>query len=290
MRKYPPHLVESFLFYSKTLNMIKASKQLGISQPALSRQLRDFESLIGQNLFQTQGRNKTLTPLGREIFMKLVPNWYDYSEIINETVDSFAEGPRAPVKIYGPSDMMSRLALKLNSPIPLDFVPAESEELESLLSGNEVSLGIGRVLNTNSRLVSKFLSQLDFYLVFPKAWQIEETTFGIRILKKLADHPRISFRRDTINKNLIQLLDKAQVQNHRIVPNWLTILQIVKNGNGWALAPIDVLDSYAEIKKQISIIKVPHEVVAPVKYYLMYRKDLSKIGWMRHLIDETLKF
>lgn len=288
MQKYPLHLIDSFLQYSQTLNMVQAAQHLGISQPALSRQLKEFESLIGQNLFKADGRKKALTPLGQELSKNLKANWKDYSDLVNETVDSFAEGPRMPVCIYGPSDMISRLALKLTCPFPLDFRPAESEEMEKLLDTNEISLGIGRVLNTHSQLVSKFMYQLDFHLIFPKSWQIEESGFGIRLLKRLADYPRISFRQDMINKNLITLLDRAQIQNHRVIPNWMAILEIVKEGKGWALAPIDVLDSNPEIRKQISVIKVPHEVVAPVKYYLMYRKDISKIGWMRKLIDETL--
>lgn len=289
MKKYPPHLVESFLQYAETLNMVRASDALQMSQPALSRQLRDFEALVGQSIFKAQGRNKVLTPLGNQIFNNLKNAWPDYSGIINQAVDSFADGPKAPIKIYGPSDMVARLATKLNTSLPLDFIPAESEDIEKLLASNEISLGIGRVVNSNSELVSKFFSQLDFHLVFPKSWDIEESTFGIRILKKLAEHPRISFRRDTINKNLIQLLEKAQIQNHRIIPNWWTILQLVTEGKGWALAPIDVLESYTEFKKQISIVKVPHEVVAPVKYNLLYRKDISKIPWVRKLIEETLQ-
>lgn len=286
MKKYPSHLIESFIVYARTLNMVNSAKELGISQPALSRQLKDFESQIGQSLFKSQGRNKILTPIGHEIFIKLGASWSDYSALINETCEIFSEKPREAIKVYGPTDMIARYAQTLKYRYPLDFAPAESEVMESLLSSNDISLGISRLINEESQLVSKFLVQLDFYLVFPKSWQIAEASFGVRLLKKIAEYPRVAFRKDSINKNLIQLLEQVKFRYQTIIPNWHTILQLAKSGKGWALAPNDVLDFYSEYKKDLICIKVPHEIVAPVKYYLLYRKDLAKIHWFKELLDE----
>lgn len=269
--------------------MVKSAKELEISQPALSRQLRDFESLVGQNLFKAQGRNKILTPLGQEIYNNVAKKWIDYSSLVQESLESFAAGPKNEVKIYGPSDFVSRLALHLKTDFALDLIPAESEEVEAYLESGDISLGIGRRMNENSNLVSKFLFQHDFHLVYPKAWKIEDSSFGIKMIRKLANYPRVSFRRDMVNKNLIELMDKVEVINHRIIPNWFTILNLVKSAKGWALAPLDVLESYGEVGREITTVKVPHEIIQPVKYYLMYRKDLSRISWFRQLVQEVLE-
>jgi DNA-binding transcriptional LysR family regulator len=55
-----------FACVGKVGNIHKASVRLGITQPALSRQIQDLETELGFSLFDRQARGVCLTPAGRE--------------------------------------------------------------------------------------------------------------------------------------------------------------------------------------------------------------------------------
>ena len=58
------HHLRYFLAIAETLNFSRAADQLEITQPALSRQIRDLERELGAPLFNREGRRNSLTAAG----------------------------------------------------------------------------------------------------------------------------------------------------------------------------------------------------------------------------------
>ena len=56
----------TFLVLSKHLNYRRASEELFLTEPTLHQQIKKLEKHLQVNLFETVGRNLTLTPTGRE--------------------------------------------------------------------------------------------------------------------------------------------------------------------------------------------------------------------------------
>ena len=52
----------------RTGSISKASRELHVSSPAISSQLRDLEEHLGEKLFARSGRNLVLTEIGRIVF------------------------------------------------------------------------------------------------------------------------------------------------------------------------------------------------------------------------------
>ncbi|WEG74189.1 LysR family transcriptional regulator [Vagococcus intermedius] len=81
MKEHPNKLISSrafayFLQLAETLNYTKTAQLLGISQPALTQQIKKLESKVGASLFRTAGKQLSLTEAG--IIMKeAVENIYD---------------------------------------------------------------------------------------------------------------------------------------------------------------------------------------------------------------------
>ena len=67
------HLIPMFLELAENLNISHTAQRLGLSQPAVSRQLRSLEKSLGVSLFLRQSRGLALTPAGRQLKRELQP-------------------------------------------------------------------------------------------------------------------------------------------------------------------------------------------------------------------------
>lgn len=288
MKKHSVDLIEAFLIFAKEKNMVKAATSLGISQPALSRQLTDFETQVGQKLFQPKGRQKVLTVLGEELFTRLSKEWKDYSSLINEICAHFSDTPTQAIKIYGPYEWAGRMAQKLKFPHALEFIPTLSEHVVTQVEKNEISLGLSRFLPENSSLICKKCFENDFYVVIPKSWKIKSDNFNQKLLQELSGYSRFSFRRDVESQTFIKFKEKINLEPKRILPNWHALLTLAIEGKGWAIAPSDVIFSFKNLADKAEIIKVPSSIIESSKFYLMYKPELIKIPWFKELIQEIL--
>jgi DNA-binding transcriptional LysR family regulator len=288
MKKHSAYLIESFLVFSEQMNMIKAADLLGISQPALSRQLRDFENQVGQKVFQTSGRQKILTPFGQELFTRLAREWKDYSALIEETCAQFSKQPTKAIKVYGPYEWVSRMAQTLRFDHGLEFIPLASEAVPTQLEKNELSLGLTRFPPERSDLISKKCFENEFFAIFPRSWKIKTDSFNQSFLAELSHHPRFAFRQDRDSQAFLKYREKIDLEPQRILPNWHVLLTLVMEGKGWAIAPSDVIFSFKGLSEKTETVKIPSSVVESSKFYLMYRPELAKISWFKELILEIL--
>jgi LysR family transcriptional regulator, carnitine catabolism transcriptional activator len=62
-----PQQLSAFLRLARTGSFSGAARQLGVSQPALSRTVQQLEEVIGQRLFDRTTRSVALTPTGQEL-------------------------------------------------------------------------------------------------------------------------------------------------------------------------------------------------------------------------------
>lgn len=288
MQKHSVYLIEAFLTFAKEKNMVKAATSLGISQPALSRQLADFEVQVGQKLFQTKGRQKILTALGSELYSRLAKEWKDYSGLINETCAQFSDKPTQIIKVYGPYEWIGRMAQKLEFPHALEFIPTLSAHVSTQVEKNEISLGLTRVVPENSYLISKKCFENEFCVIMPKSWKIKSDHFNQKLLQELSNYSRFAFRQDLDSQTFIKFKEKINLEPTRILPNWHVLLTLVTEGKGWAIAPSDVIFNFKNLTGKAELIKVPPSIIEPAKFYLLYRPELIKIPWFKELTQEIL--
>ena len=112
MRRYrnvpPLQFLQGFEAAARLASFSQAAAELGLSQSAVSHQMRLLEERIGQPLFLRVGRNVRLTDAGR-----------DYLRTVRQTLDGLEAGYRklAPyrkpgsVVVYAPGDFASRWLL-----------------------------------------------------------------------------------------------------------------------------------------------------------------------------------
>ncbi|MDG2437625.1 MAG: LysR family transcriptional regulator, partial [Polaribacter sp.] len=61
-----------FLAVAEELNFTKASEKLFISQPPLSRQIKELENELGAKLFERNNKKVTLTEAGKYFKVEIV--------------------------------------------------------------------------------------------------------------------------------------------------------------------------------------------------------------------------
>ncbi|WP_168196439.1 LysR family transcriptional regulator [Bdellovibrio sp. NC01] len=287
MTKYPRHLIESFMTFATERNVVKTANTLGISQPALSRHLQQLEELVGEKLFQKQGRQKTLSPIGHELFARIQPTWQNYDAIVDGVVSKFSIEPQQPVKIYGPAELLSRTAANLTFPHPLIFTPTRSGTVSENVAKDEIAIGITRVVPDNLQVSARVLFKEGFQIIYPAKWKIATPATERQLMQKLNSYPILaygedfSFPEEAWSKYKLE----GQPQILRVLQNWEVLQTWVENGLGWAVAPANLL------RKSSKIMATPasNDLAPHVSYHLLYKKDLIRIPWFKVLVNEILE-
>lgn len=74
----------------------KAARQLGMTQPSLTTQLRRIEQAVGGQLFTRQRTGSKPTPLGRTVLTRARPIVAQMTELVREAKDAAGLGPAGP--------------------------------------------------------------------------------------------------------------------------------------------------------------------------------------------------
>src|SRR6266699_1397486 len=61
------HQVRYFLAVARTLNFTRAAEECNVTQPALTRAIKQLEDELGGELIRREGRNSHLTDLGNKM-------------------------------------------------------------------------------------------------------------------------------------------------------------------------------------------------------------------------------
>lgn len=138
-----------FASAAKHLNITKAAKELHISQPSVSQQLKLLEDTYKAKFYKRIGRGIELTPAGR-VFLNRINPILDQLGQLNTTIDDAAPavstGPLVVGGTYGPSALLlpSLLALfKRNHPqVQVTLLTKNMRALEQAVLDGEVEMAM----------------------------------------------------------------------------------------------------------------------------------------------------
>lgn len=91
-------ILKSFLAVARRLNFTKAAEELMLTQPAVSRQIRQLERELGVVLFERLGRTVQLTDAGREL-IPLGEELLGQADRVVEAVRRYGTGERGLLRI-----------------------------------------------------------------------------------------------------------------------------------------------------------------------------------------------
>ena len=248
------------------LHFRRAAERLYISQPALSRQIRQLETHLGYPLLERNNRRVSLTPAGRYLRDHL-PDVLSRLDRALEHGAEVARGRAGRLNFgYVGSAMQNiipELLLRFRARYPdvvygLDALGNQTQ-LEQLLSG-ALDIGFVRLDERPPELASKPLFEDTFSVVLPADHPVSAHNF--RSIEQLRDEPFLLFDpsySQTYYDRVMEIFAAsgfAPRVSHRTV-HATTIYRLVENGFGLSVVPTSLQMGYRMDVKFIELTDIP---------------------------------
>lgn len=271
-------LYKVFYYVATTLNFSEASRQLYISQSAVSQAVKSLESKLGHPLFLRNTKKVTLTPEGEALLRYVEPA---VNLLYNaERQISHAQPSQAPLRM-GASDTICRYFLlpyfkrfhKEFPNIPIKVTNSTSGGCVSLLHNNKVDFIVTNAPNphlTNKDMYCTIQEFQDVFVAGKKFFNLQEQSLS---LKQLAQYPILmldktsttsEFLHEFFIKNGVSLTPEAELSSNDL------LLDFARIGLGITVVPDYVLKSH---KKDFYPLKLK-ETIPKRRLVLAYNPKL----------------
>jgi DNA-binding transcriptional LysR family regulator len=235
------------------LNFRKAAETLFISQPGLSRQIRQLEEELEVLLFDRDRKKVSLTAAG--IYLKSEVDFLlNHLETIKGQLNQIQAGKIGELRIgflgSASNQIIPRLMSKLNAYQPL--VNVNLEELSNslqveMVQKDKLDLGFVRLNSVPDELEMKTIARDSFSLVVPTNHPI--TAIDFVSMNQFREESFVLFSSDYSNFYYDQIIGicrdagfSPKIQHKSV--HALTIFKLVESGLGVAIVPTSIQEGY----------------------------------------------
>lgn len=238
--------IRYFLAVAEDLHFRKAAERLFISQPGLSRQIKQMEEELGVKLFERHNRKVKLTKPGIYLKKELTRNLKDLDQVLDHA-RLLNEGIGGDLKLGYVGSAIQKVIPKLlvkfrkkHSRIIFTLKEMDNEkQIEGLLS-SDIDIGFVRLERLPKGLESKVILRESFCLVLPKEHKIDHTNFTG--LDQFKEESFILFDPDysaAYYEKVMQIFDDSNfvpIVSHNTV-HASSIFKLVENKFGISIVP-----------------------------------------------------
>lgn len=251
-----------FLAVAEDLHFRRAAERLFISQPGLSRQIKQMEDELGIQLFERHNRKVKLTLAGNYLKAELQRTFTQLDHILDHA-KLLDQGEDGELKFgYVGSAMFKiipKLLLKFKALYPkvhYNFQEMDNQHQISSLLSNEIDIGFIRMERIPRGLKSQLLLEEPFCLVLPKNHKINASNF--KNLKQFENESFILFDSKYSNsyyEKVMQLFDDSgfsPIVSHNTIHAG-SIFTLVENGFGISIVPQSLQTGYEDRVEFVSL-------------------------------------
>lgn len=235
-------MMRCFSTVAQTGNLSDAADRLSKTQSALSMTLKQFESLIGQRLFESDRKNR-LSPLGEQVFELTQEQLRQFDSTVN-AIMSAANHPRGLLRIASipsVSSMVCPLAIrKLTQQYPglkVELQDTDTQRVIDALIQGHADFGIVSGQQALSGIKSILLFEDQFGLICSTAHPLATQTRSPVISDLIS--------KDFVSNNLCNTIEslefKAAVSQANVsVHNTLSLIGMIRTQNWITVLPQQV--------------------------------------------------
>ena len=282
-----------FLAVAEELHFRKAAEKLFISQPGLSRQIKQMEEILGTSLFLRNKRKVSLTPAGDYLKSEL-EFILNHLEVTKKQLKSIGEGNLGEIRIgflgSAMQNVIPDLLIKLKNKYA--GIKANLEELSNKAQVNAVlsdklDVGFVRLARVPNGIELQPVFEDTFSVVLPKNHKLNSTSF--KGVQQLAEESFVLFSQDysPLYYDTVMSIceDKGFTPkiSHKSV-HAQTIFKLVENNLGIAIVPTSLQHGFQMDVKFIELKKISQRAVLSV----IWKSD-NRNPALQHCIDLLLQ-
>lgn len=279
-----------FLVLAEELHFGRAAQRLHISQPPLSRMIRQMEEDLGVLLFERTKRKVILTPAGVELCHE-GKQMIAQMASVKKRLNILGSGETGLLRIgYVGATMHSSLPASLAEfaqkypDIQINFEEQNNEKLVHSLLNSTLDAAFVRTWIQAPTLTEQLIEKEEFVAILPLTHPLVHRP-KISLLE-LKDEPFIMFSREcgpTIFDNFLMACTKTGFTPHiaHIASQFNSVLRLVEGGFGVSLLPKNIHSGYNLRLKCIAL----EETAEYVPLIMLYRKESSNPSL--HLLRES---
>lgn len=273
--------LESFLTVTKYNSFSKASRELFLTQPALSNQIKNLEKELRTPLFDRRGKSIELTQAGklfREYAIDMIKKKEAAIFEVNDLIDQFDGIIEIPCSTVPSETILPQLIVRFSEQYPgvnFRILSMDSSDVIDSLREKKYAIGfIGSKPNHDFESIKVYSD--DMVLIGPAATPLKKSSIKI---KEIAGLPLIVREEGSGSGTIIyQELQKHRIPKHElktvaITDNVYVLFQLVAAGAGYAFVP----RSFAETNFQspdILLYEVEHLNTERDFYFIREKSDL----------------
>ncbi|EOZ99314.1 als operon regulatory protein AlsR, putative [Indibacter alkaliphilus LW1] len=269
--------LEYFRAVAEELNFGRAAERLFISQPGLSRQIKQMEEILEVQLFERTKRKVELTAAGQ--FLKAEVDYiFNHLELTKTQIKEIAAGNIGELRVgflgSAAHTVIPELLVKISQTFPR--IQTSLEELSNamqieMLEKDKLDLGFVRLARVPESLEMKMVHQDTFSVVLPLGHPLTEE--GFKHVGQLKDENFILFSQDysSIYYDKIMSICEDRGFSPRITHksvHALTIFKLVEAGLGVAIVPTSLKQGYDLKVKFIEMDKIKQKT----ELYAVWKK------------------
>lgn len=261
--------LRSFVTLAQERHYHRAADRLFISQPGLSKRIRQLEEIFEVSLFKRHTRKVELTFCGTHLYQE-AEKMLRQADRLKRQLAMMHEGLEGEVRIGFVGSAMQQLipdlVMQSNTLFPgIRFSLEEmsiSRQIEALQK-NLIDLGFVRLDQVPPGLKRRTVLEESFALVLPKDYPMEARDF--KGLHQFQDESFILFSSEYSSSyyynQIMSIFDNAgftpKVHNRSINAN--IIFKLVGNGFGLAIVPASLTKDYNLPIKMIELVHIPQK-------------------------------
>lgn len=255
-----------FITVAEELHFSKAAEKLYITQPALSRQIRQLEEQLGAELLVRNKRNVRLTKTG-EYLLEEARYVFNHLDFVKQNIRRQTSGQQGELRIgFVGSAMQSiipGLMKKMNEQSPgVHMVLTELPNQEQIdqIRADQLDIGFIRTMRLPEGLNKLDIFEESFCLVLPKSHPLTPETFSS--VKQLENESFILFSSQYSHGYYDKIMSifedqgfSPKVAHESVHSN--TIFRLVENELGIGIVPSSLKYGYDLNIKFIELDKIP---------------------------------
>lgn len=268
-------LLRTFVTVHRAGSFTRAAALLGLSQPAVTSQIRTLERQLGRPLFLRRARGVTPTTMGDELAHRAAPHLDALVEIAESEVDE--ESALRTLHLAGPPEFISLRALPALTPLVShglalrsSFLANAEETLEGLAAGHH-DLAIATARPRGGLLTATPLCDEEHVLVAAPRWAARLGPGTLRrkgpvVLEQL---PVVEVHESLplVSRYWAAVFDcRPAAAGTVIAPDLRAVLECAAAGAGLAVLPRYLCEGALERGKVVALLDPP---VPPLRTYFL---------------------